>query len=191
MLPARRQIILKKLEHIKYIYSFDANYTGDRYVYFTIEKQKLTPVAVISNASKTYDGTTSLASGQTIALTLQDEAGNTVLDGVSARYEAATYESKDVGPNSIQITGISLTGENADKYDLSASTLSISGNIDQASAEKLVPNVTYPGNNNVIEYENRGTFLPTVTVSSNISGDQVAVMLFPIPLRRKDLMFLT
>ena len=96
MLPARRQIILKKLEHIKYIYSFDANYTGDRYVYFTIEKQKLTPVAVISNASKTYDGTTSLASGQTIALTLQDEAGNTVLDGVSARYEAATYESKDV-----------------------------------------------------------------------------------------------
>ena len=151
----------------------DANYTGDRYVYFTIEKQKLTPVAVISNASKTYDGTTSLASGQTIALTLQDEAGNTVLDGVSARYEAATYESKDVGPNSIQITGISLTGENADKYDLSASTLSISGNIDQASAEKLVPNVTYPGNNNVIEYENRGTFLPTVTVSSNISGDQV------------------
>lgn len=156
-----------------YIYSFDANYTGDRYVYFTIEKQKLTPVAVISNASKTYDGTTSLASGQTIALTLQDEAGNTVLDGVSARYEAATYESKDVGPNSIQITGISLTGENADKYDLSASTLSISGNIDQASAEKLVPNVTYPGNNNVIEYENKGTFLPTVTVSSNISGDQV------------------
>ena len=33
--------------------------------------------------------------------------------------------------------------------------------------------MTYPGNNNVIEYENRGTFLPTVTVSSNISGDQV------------------
>ena len=156
-----------------HIYSFDANYTGDRYVYFTIEKQKLTPVAVISNASKTYDGTTALASGQTIALTLQDEDGNPVSDGVSASYETAAYESKDVGPNSIQITRISLTGENADKYDLSTSTLSISGNIDRASAEKLVSNVAYPGNSNVIEYENRGTFLPTVTVSSTISSDQV------------------
>lgn len=130
-------------------------------------------MAVISNASKTYDGTTALASGQTIALTLQDEDGNPVSDGVSASYETAAYESKDVGPNSIQITRISLTGENADKYDLSTSTLSISGNIDRASAEKLVSNVAYPGNSNVIEYENRGTFLPTVTVSSTISSDQV------------------
>lgn len=156
-----------------HIFAINKDYTGDRYVTFTIEKQKLTPVAVISNPSKTYDGTTAFASGQTITLTLQDEDGKTVSDGVSASYKTAAYESKDVGSNSIQITGISLTGDNADKYDLSAETLSISGNIDQASAENLVSNVTYPGNNKEIEYENRDTALPTVTVSSNISGDQV------------------
>ncbi len=95
------------------------NYSGTVTKTFTISKAQLT-VSVSGTISKEYDGTTTVESGD-IALTLATPVSN---DDVSiATGWTAEYASANVGTGiTVTISNLSLTGDDAGNYELSATT---------------------------------------------------------------------
>ncbi len=96
---------------------------------FTIEKREVIP-SISGITTKVYDGTADAPDGLEIVL-------SNVVDGddVTATAESYEYNSADVaGATEITATGITLSGDDADNYKLSADSVSTSGTITKAEA---------------------------------------------------------
>lgn len=91
-------------------------------VEFEVSKAKLVP-SVSAVKSKIYDGNTK-AEG---TLTLSSADGNPILSEDAVALEAKgtfTWTSKDAGTNTVDVTGIALDSQFADRYELTTSELS-------------------------------------------------------------------
>ena len=94
---------------------------------YTIEKATVTP-SISGTASKTYDGTTA-ATGLTITL-----EGAVQGDDVTATAASYTYNSANVAEaNTVTASGITLDGEDAGNYTLSALSAQAAGTITRAA----------------------------------------------------------
>ena len=103
------------------------NYTGEATASYTIEKAMVTP-SISGTASKTYDGTTA-ATGLTITLN-----GVVSDDSVTAVADSYTYNSANVAEaNTVTANDITLSGEDAGNYTLSATSATTSGIIEKAN----------------------------------------------------------
>ena len=94
---------------------------------YTIEKATVTP-SISGTASKTYDGTTA-ATGLTITLESAVQG-----DDVTATAASYTYNSANVAEaNTVTASGITLDGEDAGNYTLSALSAQAAGTITRAA----------------------------------------------------------
>jgi len=139
----------------------------------TVSKKTLTVTGAVH--TKEYDGNTSTSG---ISLTLEGIVGS---EDVSAGTVTAVYTAANAGTTTVNITGLTLTGEDAENYTvtLPASSITVTG----GGITKATPTVTWPtaatitygqtleavvftGNsgNGVFAYTN-ATFAPTVANS--------------------------
>ena len=104
------------------------NYSGEAESQtYTIEKATVTP-SISGTASKPYDGTTA-ATGLSITLN-----GVVSADAVTAEAASYAYDSANAGGNkTITASGITLSGEDAGNYTLSADTATTTGTITPAA----------------------------------------------------------
>ena len=103
------------------------NYSGEATASYTIEKAMVTP-SISGNTTKTYDGTTA-ATGLTITLN-----GVVSDDSVTAVAASYTYDSANAGESkTVTASNITLSGEDAGNYTLSATSATTSGIIEKAN----------------------------------------------------------
>ncbi|HIZ30042.1 MAG TPA: hypothetical protein H9813_02260, partial [Candidatus Fournierella merdipullorum] len=104
------------------------NYSGEAESQtYTIEKATVAP-SISGTASKPYDGTTA-ATGLSITLN-----GVVSADAVTAEAASYAYDSANAGENkTITASGITLSGEDAGNYTLSADTATTTGTITPAA----------------------------------------------------------
>ena len=119
-------------------------------------KTSITPS--FSAANKVYDGTT------TASVSFTGFTPSVGSDNVSVTWTSATFANKNVGNGkTVTISGLALTGTDANKYTLSSTTATATANI---TARSLT--VTATGVNKVYD----GTTAATVTLSDNrVAGD--------------------
>ena len=97
----------------------------------TITKKTLTP-SISGTVTKVYNGTTDVPVGHGLSITLEGVVGN---DEVSAT-AAYAFDDANVGQNkTINATGITLGGTDADNYVLSATT--VSGSVGAITLKKV------------------------------------------------------
>ena len=132
-------------------YSFYCTVTCDSYtvksetVTVTVKPRQLTPT-ITGTATKTYDGTTGVASGQ-LSITLTG-----VLEGDTVTATASyAYDNANAGEGkTIIASGITLEGDSKDNYTLSSTTATTTGTITKsqptiAFAGGYDPSKTYDG----------------------------------------------
>ena len=123
-------------------YSFYCTVTCDSYtvksetVTVTVKPRQLTP-AITGTATKTYDGTTDVASGQ-LSITLTGVVNG---DTVTAEATSYAYDNANAGENkTITVSGITLEGDSKDNYTLSSTTATTTGTI-----TKSQPTIAFVG----------------------------------------------
>ena len=132
-------------------------------VEFEVSKAKLVP-SVSAVKSKIYDGNTK-AEG---TLTLSSADGNPILSEDAVALEAKgtfTWTSKDAGTNTVDVTGIALDSQFADRYELTArelSNVSCSGaKIENAKIQNVsvrqISELTYNGKEQKPDVETTGS----------------------------------
>ena len=126
-------------------YSFYCTVTCDSYtvksetVTVTVKPRQLTP-AITGTATKTYDGTTDVASGQ-LSITLTGVVNG---DTVTAEATSYAYDNANAGENkTITVSGITLEGDSKDNYTLSSTTATTTGTI-----TKSQPTIAFAGGYN-------------------------------------------
>ncbi len=133
-----------------------ANYTTVSGSFTVTIVQKTVTASISGTTAKTYDGTTALADGQSLSITLSG-----VVDGdtVTAGATVYTYNSADVdSADTITASGISLSGTDKDNYTLSNTTATISGTI---NPKEITVTIT----------SNGGTYGGTITAATaELSG---------------------
>ena len=107
---------------------------------FTVARALLTPGIDTSAAAptKVYDGTTDAPDGLVIKL-----EGIVDDDDVSAAAAFYEYDSVDAGARIIYANGITLSGDDAENYELYGDTAQIDGTIDKATGTLTVPETSF------------------------------------------------
>ena len=101
-------------------------------IHFNVFKATLTPGIDTdgSTPTKTYDGTTTVSSDG-MGIKLEGIVGDDDVTATATFYE---YDSADAGARTIIAGGITLSGDDAENYELSDNTARIDGTIDKADA---------------------------------------------------------
>ncbi len=149
------------------------NYKGSRTIAFTIESPKLTPEITINNSSKPYDGTKTLASNQKITLKWKNEQNQDVTSSIINSSYHAEYRTENVTNDNAIIVTVALSEEDSKKYSLTETSLSIPGSITKAAADKLQHSVVL--DHATVDYENRTSAAPVVTVKSTLTNPPTEV----------------
>jgi hypothetical protein len=140
--------------NITAVYSGDGSFASSSSPALT---QTVTPATLTITATgqnKVYDG------GTAAVVTLSSQPVNG--DNLTLSYTSAAFASKDVGTQSVTVSGISISGSNAEDYSFN-STIWTSANI-----TPFMLSITAIGNNKVYD----GTTLASVILEDNrIAGD--------------------
>ena len=124
----------------------DENALAECELTFNVDPAPLTP-SITGTASKPYDGTTDVASGQ-LSITLTGVVGS---DNVTAAATSYAYDNTNAGENkTITASGITLEGDSKDNYTLSSTTATTTGTITKSQptivfASGYNPSKTYDG----------------------------------------------
>lgn len=114
----------------------------------TITPKAITPTLSVEPAEKMYDGGTKLTADQKAAITLDGmipaDAGK-----VSATIGSIAYDAADSGERTITASGIVLTGDQKDNYELSADSCTAKGRITpytgKVTVQKNIASRSYDG----------------------------------------------
>jgi len=124
----------------------DENALAECELTFNVAPAPLTP-SITGTATKPYDGTTDVASGQ-LSITLTGVVGS---DDVTAVATSYAYDNTNAGENkTITASGITLKGDSKDNYTLSSTTATTTGTITKSQptivfASGYNPSKTYDG----------------------------------------------
>ena len=124
----------------------DENALAECELTFNVAPAPLTP-SITGTATKPYDGTTDVASGQ-LSITLTGVVGS---DDVTAVATSYAYDNTNAGENkTITASGITLKGDSKDNYTLSSTTATTTGTITKSQptivfASGYNPGKTYDG----------------------------------------------
>jgi len=118
-------------------------------------------VAGATGINKTYDATTALPSGAT-GYTFSG-VYSTDLGGVTVSAASASYASPNAGAEAVDVSGLTLTGSAAGNYTLSATGVTGSGTIGQAT-------ITVAGATGINKTYDTTTALPTGITGFTTSG---------------------
>lgn len=103
----------------------------------TITPKTVTPKLSVKPDEKMYDGSVDLAADQKAAITL-DGVIQADADKVSATIGSIAYDAADSGERTITASGIELTGDQKDNYELSAVPCTAEGRITPYTGEVSV-----------------------------------------------------
>jgi len=144
-------------------YSGNDLYNGGRnYTNFVIAQKEITPT-ISGSAIKDYDGTTNVPEAHNLSITLSG-----VLDAdkndVSATATYA-YDGTDVGTTTIKATDITLSGDKAKNYELTATTASA----DSGTITKVQSTCTPPDDIDTLVFN--GSEQALITAGTAIGGE--------------------
>lgn len=140
----------------------------------TISKKDVS-VTSISIADKVYDGTTNASSVQSTTLSgvVPADAANVNTSGT-----LAAFGGKDVGTYSISVTGLALTGSEANNYNLTGGTTATDASVAiTARPLTVTASKTYDGTTSLLGFVTLGGFVGSETLnitSATASNSHVA-----------------
>lgn len=109
-----------------------------------IAPKELKPVLNLSD--KMYDGSNAVTKGQNASVSLE---GVLDKDDVSAEYKEISYDSENAGEHTATASGIALTGDQKDNYELSADSCTAKGRITpytgKVTVQKNIASRSYDG----------------------------------------------
>ena len=109
-----------------------------------IAPKELKPVLNLSD--KMYDGSNAVTKGQNASVSLE---GVLDKDDVSAEYKEISYDSENAGEHMATASGIALTGDQKDNYELSADSCTAKGRITpytgKVTVQKNIASRSYDG----------------------------------------------
>lgn len=117
-----------------------------------IAPKELKPVLNLSD--KMYDGSNAVTKGQNASVSLE---GVLDKDDVSAEYKEISYDSENAGEHTATASGIALTGDQKDNYELSADSCTAKGRITpytgKVTVQKNIASRSYDGESHPLTNE--------------------------------------
>lgn len=117
-----------------------------------IAPKELKPVLNLSD--KMYDGSNAVTKGQNASVSLE---GVLDKDDVSAEYKEISYDSENAGEHTATASGIALTGDQKDNYELSADSCTAKGRITpytgKVTVQKNIASRSYDGKSHPLTNE--------------------------------------
>lgn len=116
--------------------------------------------------NKTYDGTTSVTGS--VNISLEGVVNN---DSVTAT-ASYSYDSPDAGERTITASGITLSGESANNYNLSSDSATVAGNILPLNISNANANVKFDDNINSLVYDGIEKEINVSSITVQVNGDE-------------------